>query len=208
MTCNENAFSRILCHKMLNYIVPKASIIFNSLNCTEIAAAGAPPQTTLGVPTAIQIPTIWDRNKTSMKFVNLLSHWGCLAVSQTFMKIISSRLQLPEIFYFLIIEQFSENSDFYSTKCLLFSLKCIKIVGGWYSTPDPAGELTGLPRLPSREPVMGWGYEIYRFTELLGLPGCVPDLTGSNIRPPSCDRLESRYDDTLPGFSQHPGQKS
>ena len=29
--------------------------------------------------------------------------------------------------------------------------------------------------------LMGYWYEICEFTELLGLPGCVPDLTGNNI---------------------------
>ena len=40
----------------------------------------------------------------------------------------------------------SENSDLYCTKCFFFSLKCTKIVGGWGSAPDPAGELTALPQ--------------------------------------------------------------
>ena len=36
--------------------------------------------------TAIQIPNVvccWERNKTGMKFVSLLSCWGSLALSQT-----------------------------------------------------------------------------------------------------------------------------
>ena len=35
--------------------------------------------------------------------------------------------------------------DLYSTKCFLFSQKCLKIVGGWRSAPDPAG---GAYRIP------------------------------------------------------------
>ena len=75
-----------------------------------------------------------------------------------------------------------KKSDLYSTKCFLFSLKCTKIVCGWGSAPDPAGEAA--QRSPDHEidslDVMGYWYEICEFTELIGLPGCVPDLTGNN----------------------------
>ena len=57
-------------------------------------------------------------------------------------------------------------------------LKCTKIVSGWVSAPDPAKELTALPQTPSCDEL---GYEICELTELLGLPGCVPGLTGNNI---------------------------
>ena len=85
-----------------------------------------------------------------MKFVSLQSFCGCLAVSQILLGItrilLLFRLQLSQIFYFLIIEQFSENSDLYSIKCLFLSPKCSKIVGGWGSAPDPAGKLTAFPQ--------------------------------------------------------------
>ena len=46
--------------------------------------------TTLGELTAIQIYTHavwgWERNKTGLKFVNLLSCWSCLAVSGPYWK--------------------------------------------------------------------------------------------------------------------------
>ena len=66
------------------------------------------------------------------------------------------------------MEQFSEYIDLYSTKCFIFSLKCTKIIGGWGSALDP----------PSCD---GLGYENCEFTELLRLPGYVPDLIGNNI---------------------------
>jgi len=34
-------------------------------------------------------------------------------------------------------------------RCQIFRLKCAKIVFGWGSAPDPAGELTTLPQTPS-----------------------------------------------------------
>ena len=37
------------------------------------------------------------------------------------------------------IIEVQKNSDFYSTKCFLLSLKCTKNVGGWGFAPDPAG---------------------------------------------------------------------
>ena len=36
-----------------------------------------------------------------------------------------------------------------ATKCQILRLKCAKIDFGWGSAPDPAGELTALPRPPS-----------------------------------------------------------
>ena len=57
-------------------------------------------------------------------------------------------------------------------------LKCTEIVGGWGSAPDPAGELTALPQTSRYSiDVMGYWYEIRGFTELLGMPGCVSDLS-------------------------------
>ena len=41
---------------MINY---STKCFLNSLKCTKIAAAGAPPQTTLGELTAIQIPMMY-----------------------------------------------------------------------------------------------------------------------------------------------------
>jgi len=38
-----------------------------------------------------------------------------------------------------------------ATRCPILRLKCTKIVFGWGSAPDPAGELTKLPR-----PLVGW----------------------------------------------------
>ena len=72
-----------------------------------------------------------------------------------------------------------KNRDLYNTKCFLYSLKCTKIVGDWGSAPDPAG---GTYYAPSNfiDVMVKW-YEICEFTELLGLSGCVPDLTGNNI---------------------------
>ena len=35
-----------------------------------------------------------------------------------------------------------------ATRCQIIRLKCTKIVFGWGSTPDPAGELTALPQTP------------------------------------------------------------
>jgi len=34
-----------------------------------------------------------------------------------------------------------------TTRCQILRLKCIKFDIGWVSVPDPAGELTALPRL-------------------------------------------------------------
>jgi len=36
-----------------------------------------------------------------------------------------------------------------ATRCHILQLKCIKFDFGWDSAPDPAGELTALPRPPS-----------------------------------------------------------
>ena len=36
-----------------------------------------------------------------------------------------------------------------ATRCQILMLKCTEIDFGWGSAPDPAGELTALPRLPS-----------------------------------------------------------
>ena len=35
-----------------------------------------------------------------------------------------------------------------ATRCHILKLKCIKFDFGWGSTPEPAGELTALPRPP------------------------------------------------------------
>ena len=45
--------------------------------------------------------------------------------------------------------------------------------------PRPRG--SSLQRSLDSLVVMGWGYEICEFPELLGMPGCVPVLTGNNI---------------------------
>ena len=37
----------------------------------------------------------------------------------------------------------------YATRCQIIRLKCTQIVFDWGSAPDPAGELTALPRHPS-----------------------------------------------------------
>ena len=72
-----------------------------------------------------------------------------------------------------------KNRNLYNTKCFHFGLKCTKIVGGWGSAPDPAeGAYCAPPNF--LDVVVQW-YDICEFTELLGLPGCVPDLTGNNI---------------------------
>ena len=47
------------------------------------------------------------------------------------------------------------------TKSFLFDLKCPKIVGGWGSTPGPAGELTALPRSPGWDGLRVWNLWIY-----------------------------------------------
>ena len=44
-----------------------------------------------------------------------------------------------------------------ATRCQILRLKCTKIDFGWGSAPDPTGELTALPRLPS------FGAECYFF---------------------------------------------
>ena len=87
--------------------------------------------------------------------MSLLNCRGCLVVrvSDLTGNHIIFPLQLSDILYFSIIEQFSENIDLYSTKCFLFSLKCTKIVDGWCSAPDPLA-------------VMGWGIKIEN------LPSC------------------------------------
>jgi len=36
-----------------------------------------------------------------------------------------------------------------ATRCHILRLKCIKFDFGWGSAPDPAGELTALPKPPS-----------------------------------------------------------
>ena len=36
-----------------------------------------------------------------------------------------------------------------ATRCHILKLKCIKFDFGWGSAPEPAGELTALPKLPS-----------------------------------------------------------
>ena len=33
-----------------------------------------------------------------------------------------------------------------ATRCQILTLKCTKIDFGWYSAPDPLGELTALPQ--------------------------------------------------------------
>ena len=40
-------------------------------------------------------------------------------------------------------------ANYNCTKSFYFDLKCTKIASGWGSAPDPAGELTALPRPPS-----------------------------------------------------------
>ena len=77
----------------------------------------------------------WERNKTGMKCVSLLSKLtifipvlllscrGCLVVrpivrvSDLTGNNIIFPLQLSDIFYFRVTKQFLENSDLYSTKC-------------------------------------------------------------------------------------------
>ena len=61
------------------------------------------------------------------------------------------------------------------TKSFFFDLKCPKIVGGWGSAPGPAGGAYSAH--PDPLAGMGWGHEICEFIELLGLPGCAPELT-------------------------------
>ena len=77
-----------------------------------------------------------------------------------------------------------KKSDLYNTKCFLFSLKCTKIVGGWGSAPGPARGAHSAP--PDLEidslDEMGYWYEICKFTELIGLPDCVPDLEKISFR--------------------------
>ena len=63
-----------------------------------------------------------------------------------------------------------ENAKLYSTKCILFSLKCTQIVGGWGSAPDPAEGASSAPS--DYLAVMGWDRNktgIKLFCELLGL---------------------------------------
>ena len=78
-----------------------------------------------------------------------------------------------ESFFQKIVIYIAPNASF-------FSLKCTKIIGVWGSAPDPAESAYSAP--PEPLAVMGWRYEICEFTEFLGLPGCVPNLTiGNNI---------------------------
>ena len=37
----------------------------------------------------------------------------------------------------------------FATRCHILRLKCTKFDFGWGSTPDPTGELTTLPQIPS-----------------------------------------------------------
>ena len=64
---------------------PSTYLRVNSLICTKIDAAEAPSQTTLVVPNAIQIAMPYvvgnEINEYRIKFVILLSGWGCLTVS-------------------------------------------------------------------------------------------------------------------------------
>ena len=48
----------------------------------------------------------------------------------------------------LNIEQFSKNSDLYSTKCFLFSKKAPKSLATGAPPQTPLGELTALPQTP------------------------------------------------------------
>ena len=58
----------------------KASLLIQ--NASKLLAVGAPPQTPLGELTAFP-PILRLRWGECIKFVSLLSCWGCLAVSQT-----------------------------------------------------------------------------------------------------------------------------
>ena len=47
----------------------------------------------------------------------------------------------------------------------------------WRQGLRPGTHWGSLQRSPDPLAVMSWRYEICEYTELLGLPGCVPDLT-------------------------------
>ena len=68
-----------------------------------------------------------------------------------------------------------ENSDLYSIKCFLFSLKFTKIAGDWGSAPDPAGGPYSTP--PDHLAAIGWDRYLYtikcflfslKFTKITG----------------------------------------
>ena len=67
----------------------------------------------------------------------------------------------------------------FSSKCFRFCLKCTKMVVGWGSAPDPAGELTVFPRPPS---CVGLGLRFLDFCTLVTNPGYMPEnISNSSI---------------------------
>ena len=56
--------------------------------------------------------------------------------------VLASKLKLGQLILRKIIK-------IVATRCHIVKLKCIKFDFGWGSIPEPAGELTALPRLPS-----------------------------------------------------------
>ena len=125
----------------------------NSLKCTKIAAAGVPaPDHARGVysdPDTHDVRGL-KRKKTGTKFVSLLIElvglpgWVPYLTGNNLANFVCNY----QNYLFLNNRAVLKNSDLYSTKCFLFSLKCTKIVGDLGSAPDPAGELTALPQTP------------------------------------------------------------
>ena len=89
---------------MLQNIISKYTKIVDGFSFAPDPAGGA--YSFLSDPPSCDWLRVWH-----LRVDELLSWWGCLAVSQTLQEIISFRLQLSEIVYFWIIEQFSENSN-------------------------------------------------------------------------------------------------
>ena len=137
----------------------------HSLKSTEIAAAGAPPQTTLGElePAAIQTLMLYAVRNEIKWGMNVYwvaaAAWLCPSTGNN---IISFAIIIIN-FLFLNNRTVFKKLGFIIAQNASF---LTKIIGGWYAAPDPLGNL--------------------------------------QIQTPSCDVLWTRFDDTLPGFSQHP----
>ena len=87
----------------------------------------------------------WKQNKRDIQ-LRVATCYGCVQdITEN-----NNRISFEIIinFLFLIYQRFSENRDLYNTKCILFSLKCVKSVGGWGSAPDPAGGAYSAPPGP------------------------------------------------------------
>ena len=127
----------------------------NSLKCTNIAAAGASSQKTLGELTAIQIPMMyicgWEREKWVRNlWVHLSSWWAAWLCLRPYTKhcIIFNQIDWTIATYKLCCASFSHAPAFYAHYCRVMYVKlynsCVLKSGmlGLEAWPRPRGQKT------------------------------------------------------------------